>query len=75
MTAVRVRFARVVPPGESRTIRFVLRAPRPRLARAVAVGKEGAFASWYGNWYPWLAASPCRARVPRAATEAPGATQ
>ena len=55
--SVRVRFARVVPAGETRTIRFVLRAPHPRLARAVAVGPEGAFASWYGNWYPWLAAT------------------
>ena len=52
-----VRFDGIVPAGERRTIRFTLRAPRARLARSVALGAEGAYASWYGNWYPWLAAA------------------
>jgi hypothetical protein len=55
--SARVRFAQPMRAGSVIAIRFVLRAPRARLARSVAVGAEGAFASWFGNWYPWLAAA------------------
>ena len=66
--SARVRFAEPVRGGQSVTIRFTMRASRPRIARSVALGAEGAFASWYGNWFPWLAAA--KGRDP--STRAPG---
>jgi len=58
--SARVRFADRVPGGRAVEIRFTMRAARARIARSVAIGAEGAFASWYGNWYPWLAAAKGR---------------
>jgi hypothetical protein len=51
-----VRFERSVTPGKPIVIRFGARALQPRVARSVAVGADGAFASWFGNWYPAPAA-------------------
>jgi hypothetical protein len=58
--SARVRLAQPMRAGSAIEVRFAVRAPRARLARSVAVGADGAFASWFGNWYPWLASAKGR---------------
>ncbi|MEJ7812072.1 MAG: M1 family aminopeptidase [Gemmatimonadaceae bacterium] len=55
---VRIRWTEARAAGAAVAVRFRAVTRRDRAGRSIAVGADGAFASWGGVWYPWPASAP-----------------